>query len=129
MCRPYRTSSLEEVFLDPGFFWSWERFEDRWINYFGYAEEELVLTHVDVMENYDTLVCGNLKSNFMGDKQFIKVRGSPLRKGIISSRLVVSPHRHRRIALLCGSQKPDLVSLRRRGPSCPHDKVRSELNI
>lgn len=67
-----RTSSLEEIFLDPGFFWSWERFEDRWLNYFGYAEEDLVPTDVDMVANYNSLVCDNLK-NFMEDKQFIKV--------------------------------------------------------
>lgn len=69
----YSTSSLEEIFLDPGFFWSWERFEDRWLNYFGYAEEDLGSTVVDVIANYNSLVCDNLK-NFMGDTQFIKVR-------------------------------------------------------
>lgn len=68
---------MEEIFLDPGFFWSWERFEDRWTNYFGYAEEDLVPVHVDVMESYESLVCGNLKSSFMKDTQFIKVRGLP----------------------------------------------------
>ncbi|CAB1099382.1 unnamed protein product [Ectocarpus sp. CCAP 1310/34] len=66
------TSSLEEIFLDPGFFWSWERFEDRWLNYFGYAEEDLGSTVVDVIANYNSLVCDNLK-NFMGDTQFIKI--------------------------------------------------------
>lgn len=70
-----RTSSLEEIFLDPGFFWSWERFKDRWLNYFGYAEEDLVPIDVDMVANYNSLVCDNLK-NFMEDTQFIKVRGS-----------------------------------------------------
>lgn len=69
-----RTSSLEEIFLDPGFFWSWERFEDRWTNYFGFSEEDLVTTNVDVIENYNNLVCADLKSSFMKDTQFIKVR-------------------------------------------------------
>lgn len=59
--------------MDPGFFWSWERFTDRWINYFGYAQEDLVITHVDVMENYEKLVCSNLRKSWMRDSQFIKV--------------------------------------------------------
>lgn len=63
---------MEEVFLDPGFYWSWERFEDRWLNYFGYMEEDLGHTVVDVMAIYDTLVCGNLQE-FMEETQFIKV--------------------------------------------------------
>eukprot|EP00752_Nemacystus_decipiens_P003326 g3077.t1 len=67
-----RTSSLEETFLDPGFYWSWERFEDRWLNYFGYAEEDLVHTVVDVVENYNSLVCDDLNM-FMEDTQFIKI--------------------------------------------------------
>lgn len=67
-----RTSSLEELFLDPGFFWSWERFADRWTSYFGYPEESLTLVNVDMIENYNSIVCNNLK-NFMKDRQFIKV--------------------------------------------------------
>lgn len=67
-----RTSSLEETFLDPGFYWSWERFEDRWLNYFGYAEEDFVHTVVDVVANYNSLVCDDLKM-FMENTQFIKV--------------------------------------------------------
>lgn len=63
---------MEEIFLDPGFFWSWERFEDRWLNYFGYAEEDLGHTVVDVVANYNSLVCDDLK-RFMEDTQFIKV--------------------------------------------------------
>lgn len=59
--------------MDPGFFWSWERFEDRWTNYFGFSEEDLVINHVDVMENYNSLVCSNLKEGFMKDEKFIKV--------------------------------------------------------
>lgn len=42
------------------------------MNHFGYMEEDLVHTSVDVMANYDTLVCGNLQ-RFMEDTQFIKV--------------------------------------------------------
>ena len=68
-----RTSSLEEIFLDPGFFWSWERFVDRWTSLFGFPEDIIALTYVDVIENYNSLVCSNLK-NFKKDKQFIKVR-------------------------------------------------------
>lgn len=60
--------------MDPGFFWSWERFEDRWLNYFGYAEEDLGHTVVDVVANYNSLVCDDLK-RFMEDTQFIKVCG------------------------------------------------------
>lgn len=59
--------------MDPGFFWSWERFEDRWTNYFGLSEEALVVTRVDVIEDYNSLVCSNLKKGFMKDEQFIKV--------------------------------------------------------
>lgn len=59
--------------MDPGFFWSWERFEDRWINHFGYSEDELTITRVNVMENYNSLVCSNLKKSFMQNRQFIKV--------------------------------------------------------
>lgn len=59
--------------MDPGFFWSWERFADRWLHVFGFAEEDLVPVRVDVMEHYNSLVCGNLKNSFMQDKQFIKV--------------------------------------------------------
>lgn len=69
-----RKSSLEEIFLDPGFFWSWERFEDRWLNYFGYVEEDLEHTVVDVVANYNSLVCDDLR-RFMEDTQFIKVCG------------------------------------------------------
>ncbi|CAM9583030.1 unnamed protein product, partial [Discosporangium mesarthrocarpum] len=68
-----RTSSLSEIFLDPGFYWSWERFVDRWENLFGYPKEELRSINVDVMESYDSLVCVNLKTSFMKDEQFIKV--------------------------------------------------------
>lgn len=59
--------------MDPGFFWSWERFKDRWINAFGYGEDALVMAHVDAVESYDSLVCKNLKT-WKRDKQFIKVK-------------------------------------------------------
>lgn len=68
---------MEEVFLDPGFFWSWDRFKDRWINLFGYPEEDLVITRVDVMNNVESLVCGNLKRSWMKDAKFLKVRCMP----------------------------------------------------
>lgn len=40
---------------------------------FGFEEEDLVPVRVDVMEHYNSLVCGNLKNSFMQDKKFIKV--------------------------------------------------------
>lgn len=70
-----RTSSLEEIFLDPGFFWSWARFEDRWTNYFGFSEDDLLPTNVNVIDHINILVCADLKSSFMKNTQFIKVRG------------------------------------------------------
>ncbi|CAM9597933.1 unnamed protein product, partial [Choristocarpus tenellus] len=70
------TSSLEELFLDPGFYWSWERFADRWENVFGYPVEDLKPVNVDIMEMYDSIVCVNLKTSFMKSEQFIKVTNS-----------------------------------------------------
>lgn len=35
-----------------------------------------MITHFDVMENYNSMVCSNLKKGKMKDEQFIKVRAA-----------------------------------------------------
>jgi hypothetical protein len=67
-----RRSSLEELFLDPGFWWGWERFQQRWVSQFGRELSEIRVKEVDVMKEYDSLVCGDL-TRWLSKDKFVKV--------------------------------------------------------
>jgi hypothetical protein len=70
-----RRSSLEELFLDPGFWWGWERFQQRWVSQFGRELSEIRVKEVDVMKEYDSLVCGDL-TRWLSRDRFVKVTNS-----------------------------------------------------
>ncbi|KAG5176242.1 hypothetical protein JKP88DRAFT_203159 [Tribonema minus] len=70
-----RRSSLEEIFLDPGFWWSWDRFMGRWTGRFERAAAEIDIVVVNVSAEVEALACGDLRRWRVRD-QFVKVAGA-----------------------------------------------------
>ncbi|CAM9438955.1 unnamed protein product [Chrysoparadoxa australica] len=64
--------TLLDVFQDPGIFWGLDRFKERWEGLFRLDSSVLKWEDVDVVEDFEKLVCNDLRT-YKAEHQFIRV--------------------------------------------------------
>lgn len=66
-------SSLEDLFVDPGFWWGWDRFTERWVTEFSLPVANLTYVDVDITAEADALLCSGDLFSWRENDRIVRV--------------------------------------------------------